>query len=123
MRVLGFENMAACVREAAGIAAQTKSVLAFEPEVNNVVDLARKARRLMDEIGSAYLKVTMDPANVFLGGTLPRMKEIITRPFSTATPDSASLRETVTAPVTTMSRSSWACRWACGWVGAAAPKR
>jgi sugar phosphate isomerase/epimerase len=61
---------------------QNKSVLAFEPEVNNVVDSARKARQIMDEIGSAHLKVTMDPANIFPTGTLPRMKEILEEAFS-----------------------------------------
>ena len=77
-----WRDMAACVREATEIARQTKCVLAFEPEVNNVVDSARKARQLMDEIGSAYLKVTMDPANIFPAGTLPRMKEMIEEAFS-----------------------------------------
>ncbi len=77
-----WRDMAACVREASEIARQTKSVLAFEPEVNNVVDSASKARRIMDEIGSAHLKVTMDPANIFPAGTLPRMKEILEEAFS-----------------------------------------
>src|SRR5690349_23251315 len=50
------------------IARQANAVLAFEPEVSNVVDSARKARRLLDEIGSPHLKVTMDPANLFHAG-------------------------------------------------------
>ncbi len=57
--------MVSCVREAAGIARQANVILAFEPEVNNVVDSAKKALRLMDEIGSPHLKVTMDAANIF----------------------------------------------------------
>lgn len=77
-----WRDMAACVRAAADIARQSRSVLAFEPEVNNIVDSARKARRLMDEIGSPHLKVTMDPANLFPAGTLPRMKEILEEAFS-----------------------------------------
>jgi len=77
-----WRDMAACIREAAEIARQTKSVLAFEPEVNNIVDSAQKARQIMDEIGSAHLKVTMDPANIFPAGTLPRMKEILEEAFS-----------------------------------------
>lgn len=77
-----WRDMAACVREASEIARQSKSVLAFEPEVNNIVDSARKARQIMDEIGSAHLKVTMDPANIFPSGTLPRMKEILEEAFS-----------------------------------------
>jgi sugar phosphate isomerase/epimerase len=76
-----WKEMAACVREAAEIGRQAKVVLAFEPEVNNVVDSARKARRLLDEIGSAHLKVTMDPANIFHAGELPRMKEMLDEAF------------------------------------------
>jgi sugar phosphate isomerase/epimerase len=53
-----WREMAACMREATDIARQANVVLAFEPEVNNVVDSARKARRLLDEIGSPRLKVT-----------------------------------------------------------------
>jgi len=77
-----WRDMAACIREAVEIARQTKAVLAFEPEVNNVVDSARKARQLLDEIGSPHLKVTMDPANLFPTGALPRMKEILEEAFA-----------------------------------------
>ena len=36
----------------------------------------------LDEIGSPHLKVTMDPANLFHKGELPRMKEILDEAFS-----------------------------------------
>jgi sugar phosphate isomerase/epimerase len=74
--------MAACVREATGIARQANVVLAFEPEMSNVVGSARKARRLLDEIGSPHLRVTIDPANLFHAGELPRMKEILDEAFA-----------------------------------------
>lgn len=77
-----WRDMAACVREATDIARQANVVLAFEPEVSNVVDSAREARRLLDEISSPHLKVTMDPANLFHTGELPRMKEILDEAFS-----------------------------------------
>lgn len=77
-----WQDMAACMREAVEMARQTKVVLAFEPEVNNVVDSALKARRLLDEIGSPHLKVTIDPANIFHAGELPRMKEILDEAFA-----------------------------------------
>ncbi|MFN7938035.1 MAG: TIM barrel protein [Bryobacteraceae bacterium] len=77
-----WRDMAACVREGVDIARQSKCVLAFEPEVNNIVSSARKARQLLDEIGSPQLKVTMDAANLFPAGTLPRMKEILEEAFS-----------------------------------------
>ncbi len=77
-----WRDMAACLREAADLARQAGVVLAFEPEVNNVVDSAQKARRLLDEIGSPHLKVTMDGANIFHAGELPRMKEILDEAFA-----------------------------------------
>jgi sugar phosphate isomerase/epimerase len=77
-----WRDMTECLRAAADIGRQTGVVMAFEPEVNNVVDSARKARRLLDDIGSPHLKVTIDPANVFHAGELPRMKEILDETFS-----------------------------------------
>ena len=77
-----WRDMAACIREAVDIARQANVVLAFEPEVNNVVDSARKARRLLDEIGSPHLKVTMDPSNIFHAGELPRMSEMLDEAFA-----------------------------------------
>ena len=77
-----WRDMVACVREACDIARQSRVVLAFEPEVNNVVDSAKQARRLMDEIGSPFLKVTLDAANLFPAGKLPQMKEILDEAFA-----------------------------------------
>jgi sugar phosphate isomerase/epimerase len=61
--------------EAAGIR------LAFEPEYNNVVNSARQARRLIDEVGSPALKVLMDAANLFHSGDLDRMREHLDETF------------------------------------------
>jgi sugar phosphate isomerase/epimerase len=77
-----WRDMTACMREAIGIARQANVVLAFEPEMSNVVDSARKARRLLDEMASPHLKVTIDPANLFHAGELPRMKEILDEAFA-----------------------------------------
>ena len=77
-----WRDMVSCVREASDIAKQAGVILAFEPEVNNVVDSAKKARRLMDEIGSPYLKVTMDGANIFHKGDLARMSEVLDEAFA-----------------------------------------
>ncbi len=76
-----WRDMSACVRAAVAMAREVGVVLAFEPEMSNVVDSAKKARRLMDEIGSEHLKVTIDPANLFHTGELPRMKEILEEAF------------------------------------------
>ena len=77
-----WRDMVSCVREATDIARQADVILAFEPEVNNVVDSAKKARRLMDEIGSPHLKVTMDAANIFHAGELARMSEVLDQAFA-----------------------------------------
>jgi sugar phosphate isomerase/epimerase len=77
-----WRDMVSCVREATDIAGQADVILAFEPEVNNVVDSAKKARRLMDEIGSPHLKVTMDAANIFHTGDLARMSEVLDQAFA-----------------------------------------
>ena len=74
--------MIGSVREAVEIARQTGLTLAFEPEVTNVVDSAAKARRLLDEIAAPQLKVTMDAANLFHAGELPRMAEVLDSAFA-----------------------------------------
>jgi sugar phosphate isomerase/epimerase len=77
-----WQDMVACVREAVEIAQPSGVTLAFEPEVNNVVDSAKKARRLMDEIGSPRLKVTMDAANLFHAGELAQMSSVLDEAFA-----------------------------------------
>ena len=77
-----WRDMVACVRAAADIAKPVGVILAFEPEVNNVVDSAKKARRLLDEIGSPHLKVTMDAANLFHAGELAHMSEVLDQAFA-----------------------------------------
>ncbi|NJM40134.1 MAG: sugar phosphate isomerase/epimerase [Anaerolineae bacterium] len=74
-------DLLATMREAAHIAEAHNITLALEPEVNNVVDSARKARQLLDDIRSTHLKVVMDGANVFHTGELPRMRDILTEAF------------------------------------------
>ena len=76
-----WDDLTATMREALQIAEENEVTLAFEPEVSNVVDSAVKARRLLDEMGSPYLKVVMDPANIFHKGELPRMSEMIDEAF------------------------------------------
>ena len=77
-----WRDMVNCVRAAVEIAKPFGVTLAFEPEVNNVVDSAKKARRLLDEVGSPHLKVTMDAANIFHAGELARMNEVLDQAFA-----------------------------------------
>jgi len=52
-----------------------------------VIDSAQKARRLLDQMQSAHLKVVIDPANIFHKGELPRMREILDEAFSLLSDD------------------------------------
>jgi sugar phosphate isomerase/epimerase len=76
-----WRDLVASMREAARIGEAYGVTMAFEPEVNNCVDSPRKARRLLDEIGSPRLKVVMDGANIFHTGELSRMREVLTEAF------------------------------------------
>jgi sugar phosphate isomerase/epimerase len=77
-----WADLAVSMREALQMAETNGITLAFEPEVSNVVDSANKGRRLLDQMQSPYLKVVMDPANIFHKGELPRMREIIDEAFA-----------------------------------------
>ena len=80
-----LESMATAVQ----IAADNDVTLVFEPEVSNVVDSARKARSLLDEMRSPNLKVVIDAANLFHTGALPRMAAILDEAFELLGPDIA----------------------------------
>jgi sugar phosphate isomerase/epimerase len=77
-----WSDLVVSMREAVSVAERCGVTLAFEPEVNNVVDSAQRARRLIDEIGSSHLGVVMDPANIFHTGELPRMDEMLEEAFA-----------------------------------------
>lgn len=76
-----WADMLAAMEEAVAIVEAQGAILAFEPEVNNVVDSAQKARRLLDEMRSKHLQVVIDGANLFHAGELPRMREILDEAF------------------------------------------
>lgn len=76
-----WRDLTASMQEALRIAEDNQVTLGIEPEVANVVDSARKARRLLDEMKSPRLKIVMDAANLFHAGELPRMREILEEAF------------------------------------------
>lgn len=84
-----WTDLIASMRQAVQIAEEYSVTLAFEPEVSNVADSAIKSRRLIDEIGSPYLKVCMDGANIFHAGELRRMREILDEAFTLLSQDIA----------------------------------
>lgn len=76
-----WAEMVAAMGEAVAVAEAQGATLAFEPEVNNVVDSAQKARRLLDEVQSKHLQVVIDGANLFHAGELPRMRAVLDEAF------------------------------------------
>ena len=78
-----WADLAATLERAVAIAEKHDVALAFEPEVNNVIDSAEKARKIIDQVGSSHLKVVIDGANLFHAGELPRMTEILDHAFDT----------------------------------------
>lgn len=76
-----WRDLLTSVERALEIAEEHRVTLAFEPEVNNVIDSAENARRLMDEMMSSRLKVVMDAANLFRQGELSRLDEVLQEAF------------------------------------------
>ena len=76
-----WRDLVACMTWAVRSAERHDVILAMEPEVNNTVDSAAKARALIDQIGSPNLKVVMDGANIFHTGELPHMRDKLTAAF------------------------------------------
>ncbi len=72
-----WSDLRASMDEALAIAERHHVTLAVEPEINNVIDSAIKARRLLDEVHSPRLKVVMDAANLFHHGELARQDEVL----------------------------------------------
>jgi sugar phosphate isomerase/epimerase len=82
-----WADLLASMREAARIAEEHGVTLVVEPEVSNVVDSARKARALLDELASPRVKIVIDGANLFHAGELPRMRVILDEAFALLGPD------------------------------------
>jgi len=77
-----WEDLTISMVEILKMAEENDVILAFEPEVSNVIDSAVKGRLLLDQMNSKHLKVVMDPANIFHKGELPRMDEILDQAFA-----------------------------------------
>jgi sugar phosphate isomerase/epimerase len=67
---------------ASGLIAAEKNnlILAFEPESENVVNSANRARKLLDELGNPRLRIVIDPANLISPGR--SQKEILDDSFA-----------------------------------------
>jgi len=76
-----WRNLVTVMREVARIADRYEVTMAFEPELGNVVNSAAKARLLLDQVCSPWIKVVIDPANLVRPGELPRIEEILDEAF------------------------------------------
>lgn len=75
-------DLVGALRPALEFAEEFDVTLAFEPETANVIDSARKARRLLDELASPRLKVVLDPINLPGADHLPHTGEILEEAFA-----------------------------------------
>jgi len=76
-----WTDLLASLSEALPLAEASQITLGVEPERNNVVASARKARRLLDALKSPRLKIVMDAANLFQVENLVRMRETLDEAF------------------------------------------
>jgi sugar phosphate isomerase/epimerase/pimeloyl-ACP methyl ester carboxylesterase len=76
-----WQDLLASMEQAIQIADQNDICLGIEPEIGNVINSARQARRLLDEMKSPRLKIVLDAANLFRPGDGPRMTEILDEAF------------------------------------------
>lgn len=60
-----WRNLIATLEELLPIAEKNEIYLGIEPEASNVVSTPERARRLLDELCSPWLKIVMDCANIF----------------------------------------------------------
>ena len=76
-----WRDLLASVEQSVRVAEVHEVTLAFEPEVNNVVDSAKRGRLLLDEMQSSRLKVVIDAANLFRAGELAHSDEVLDEAF------------------------------------------
>jgi sugar phosphate isomerase/epimerase len=82
-----WDSLVGVMRQAVKIADRHEVILAFEPEHNNVVNSVARARMLLDEVASPWLKVVIDPANLMRADEFPRMEEVLDEAFDWLGPD------------------------------------
>ena len=72
-----WRDLLASMEIAVGIADRHGVDLGIEPELANVVSSAPRARALIDQLGSARLRIVLDPANLFEVATLAEQRSTV----------------------------------------------
>ncbi|KAA0697290.1 sugar phosphate isomerase/epimerase [Neorhizobium sp. P12A] len=81
---LAWADMAREMAKALALAEEHGVDLGIEPEQANIVTSATDARRLIAEMGSARLRIVLDPANLFETATQREALSIVQRAVETA---------------------------------------
>jgi sugar phosphate isomerase/epimerase len=76
-----WRDLCETLEPALTLAQEHSLILAFEPEISNVVSSAKKGRQLLDEMKSPHLKVIMDGANLFTSETLNQQEKVFAEAF------------------------------------------
>ena len=63
-----WNDMEDTVKRAVELAEKKNIVLVIESEASNIIDTPEKARKIMDTVGSEYIKMILDCANLFHRG-------------------------------------------------------
>jgi len=72
-----WQHMVTSMSQLATIAAEFNVCIGVEPEPSNVIDSAPRARKLIDELGSPYLRIVLDPANLISGRDPEEAEDIL----------------------------------------------
>lgn len=73
-----WQDLLKSMEAAIAIAEKYDVYLGIEPELANVVNSAKRARRLIDQLGSSRLRIVLDPANLFEVATQEEQRSIVT---------------------------------------------
>lgn len=72
-----WADLVATLSKLCVVAEKHRVTLAIEPEVVNVINSAYKALKIIEDVGSDYLKVVIDPANLLKCGNVSNMVSIM----------------------------------------------
>lgn len=76
-----WQDLVEHLQKALELAETFNITLGIEPEINNVVNSAAKAKKLLDELASKHVGIVLDAANLYHVGDLPDTKGILQEAF------------------------------------------
>ncbi|MBA3485542.1 MAG: sugar phosphate isomerase/epimerase [Pirellulales bacterium] len=82
-----WRQLVTSMHRIAAMGEKHRVTMAIEPERNNVVDSAQKARLLLDEIDSPRLKIVLDGANLIDSSDRARMRDALHEGVELLAPD------------------------------------